>query len=95
MSEARSLQDLTTGKAGELFREQGYEATTLKQIARAAGCTTAALHYCFEDGKDHILREVIRESTTGTPLQRGARRGVEAIRGGARLRRKHAVVSSQ
>ena len=49
-------------RAGELFREQGYAATSIKQIARASGCTTAALYYYFEDGKKHILREVIRKS---------------------------------
>jgi AcrR family transcriptional regulator len=62
MAEASSLQDLIVENAGELFREQGYAATTIKQIAKAAGCTTAALYYYFEDGKKHILREVIRKS---------------------------------
>lgn len=62
MTETHSLQDLIIEEAGELFREQGYAATTIKQIARASGCTTAALYYHFEDGKKHILREVIRRS---------------------------------
>ena len=62
MSSAHSLQDLIVEKAGELFREQGYAATTIKQIAKASGCTTAALYYYFEDGKQHILREVIHRS---------------------------------
>jgi len=63
MSEAHSLQDLIIENAGELFRERGYAATTIKQIAKASGCTTAALYYHFEDGKQHILREVIHRST--------------------------------
>ena len=62
MSEAHSLQHLIIENAGELFREQGYAATSIKQIAKASGCTTAALYYHFEDGKKHILREVIRRS---------------------------------
>jgi AcrR family transcriptional regulator len=62
MSEAHSLQDLIIENAGELFRERGYAATTIKQIAKASGCTTAALYYHFEDGKQHILREVIHRS---------------------------------
>jgi AcrR family transcriptional regulator len=62
MTETHSLQDLIIEKAGELFREQGYAATTIKQIAKASGCTTAALYYYFEDGKQHILREVIHRS---------------------------------
>jgi AcrR family transcriptional regulator len=46
-------------EASDLFRRQGYAATSIKQIATAAGCTTAALYYYYEDGKSHILREVI------------------------------------
>lgn len=46
--------------AGELFARNGYAATSIKQIAQAAGCTTAALYYYFEEGKAHILREVVR-----------------------------------
>ncbi len=45
--------------SSELFMKQSYAATSIKQIAKAAGCTTAALYYYFEDGKDGILREVI------------------------------------
>ena len=62
MTTTHSLQNLIVEKAGELFREQGYAATSIKQIAKASGCTTAALYYYFEDGKRHILREVIHHS---------------------------------
>ena len=68
MTEANSLQNLIIEKASELFREQGYAATTIKQIAKASGCTTAALYYHFEDGKQHILREVIHRSTQEADL---------------------------
>ncbi len=68
MSEAYSLQALIIENAGELFRERGYAATTIKQIAEASGCTTAALYYHFEDGKQHILREVIHSSTQEADL---------------------------
>ena len=64
MAESHSLQDLIIEKAGELFREQGYAETSIKQIAKASGCTTAALYYYFEDGKQHILREVIHRSAS-------------------------------
>ena len=53
------LKDTILQKAGDLFAEQGYTATSNKQIAKAAGCTTAALYYYFEGGKAQILREVI------------------------------------
>jgi AcrR family transcriptional regulator len=68
MTQSRPLQDLIIEKAGELFRRQGYTATTIKQIAQAAGCTTAALYYYFEDGKAHILREVIHRSAREAQL---------------------------
>jgi len=39
--------------------QQSYAATSIKQIAKAAHCTTAALYYYFEEGKEGILRQVI------------------------------------
>ena len=60
MRETSDLKDTILHVAGELFAKNGYAATSIKQIARAAGCTTAALYYYFEDGKAHILREVVR-----------------------------------
>lgn len=57
------LNDLIIEKAGHLFREQGYAATSIKQIATEAGCTNAALYYYYEGGKREILREVIHHST--------------------------------
>jgi len=62
MSESQSLRQRIIEEAGDLFHQQGYAATSIKQIAKAAGCTTAALYYYFEDGKQHILREVIHKS---------------------------------
>jgi AcrR family transcriptional regulator len=56
------LNDLIIEKASHLFREQGYAATSIKQIANEAGCTNAALYYYYEGGKQEILREVIHHS---------------------------------
>jgi AcrR family transcriptional regulator len=64
MRETSELKDTILSVAGELFSENGYAATSIKQIAKAAGCTTAALYYHFEDGKAHILREVVRSYST-------------------------------
>ncbi|MEM8531811.1 MAG: TetR/AcrR family transcriptional regulator [Chloroflexota bacterium] len=58
MRNPTDLRETIIKKADELFREQGYAATSIKQIAKASGCTTAALYYYFEDGKSQILREV-------------------------------------
>ncbi|MBA2677617.1 MAG: TetR/AcrR family transcriptional regulator [Ktedonobacteraceae bacterium] len=59
MRTTTDLKDTILQKAGDLFAEQGYTATSNKQIAKAAACTTAALYYYFEGGKAQILREVI------------------------------------
>lgn len=55
-----NLQVAIIANASTLFMENGYAGTSIKQIAEAAGCTTAALYYYFEEGKGHILREVIK-----------------------------------
>lgn len=60
MREATELRATILDKASALFSTQGYSATSIKQIAGAAGCTTAALYYYFEQGKSQILREVVR-----------------------------------
>ncbi len=56
------LYDAIVRAAGELFMKQSYAATSIKQIAKTAGCTTAALYYYFEDGKASILRQVIEDT---------------------------------
>ena len=68
MNQSLSLRDVIIEKAGDLFRAQGYAATSIKQIANASGCTTAALYYHFADGKQHILSEVIRTSAEGAQI---------------------------
>jgi AcrR family transcriptional regulator len=44
----------------ELFTEQGYEATSLRQIADALGINKASLYYHFP-GKEAILRSVLEQ----------------------------------
>jgi AcrR family transcriptional regulator len=60
MRETSELKETILNVASDLFARNGYAATSIKQIAKAAGCTTAALYYYFEDGKAHILKEVVR-----------------------------------
>lgn len=60
MTQGTNLAETILNQSSELFREQGYAATSIKQIARASGCTTAALYYYYEGGKSQILREVIQ-----------------------------------
>jgi AcrR family transcriptional regulator len=59
MTTRTDLYDDILRVASELFMKQSYAATSIKQIAKIAGCTTAALYYYFEDGKEDILRHVI------------------------------------
>jgi AcrR family transcriptional regulator len=51
-SEATRKQILSA--ALELFREQGFEAATMREIARSAGVATGAAYYYF-DSKDAIV----------------------------------------
>jgi AcrR family transcriptional regulator len=46
--------------AGRLFLQQGYEGTSVQQIADEVGCTKAALYYHFKAGKDEILHKMMQ-----------------------------------
>jgi AcrR family transcriptional regulator len=59
------LQPIILARAADLFREHGFAATTVKQIAQAAGCTNAALYYYFPQGKSQIMHEVVQRSLQG------------------------------
>ena len=60
--ESARKSDLTRKKildaAARLFREQGFAATTLRQIAKRANIEAASVYYYFES-KDEILDEVL------------------------------------
>lgn len=62
MAAKTDLRDTIISVSRELFMKHSYAATSIKQIAKAADCTTAALYYYFEDGKEGILREVLEET---------------------------------
>lgn len=49
--------------AARIFRERGYAATTLADIAEAAGLRTASLYYYF-GSKEELVEEVLRIGTT-------------------------------
>lgn len=51
-------RDLIIETAADLFREQGYSATSVRQIAEVVGVTEAALYYHFKAGKRELLQEV-------------------------------------
>ena len=55
---APGTRDRILAVALELFTEQGYEATSLREIAERLGVTKAALYYHFPS-KDDIARELL------------------------------------
>ena len=60
MSTESNLRQAIIDSATELFMKQGYTATSIKQIANAAGCKTSSMYYYFEGGKSDILGAVIQ-----------------------------------
>jgi len=62
--EARDTRTRIQAVALELFTEQGYDATSLREIAERLGVTKAALYYHFKS------KEEIVDSLTGDQVQR-------------------------
>jgi AcrR family transcriptional regulator len=60
MPNSTDLKERIICEADTLFVQNGFAGTSIKQIANAAGCTTAALYYYFEGGKGQILHEVVQ-----------------------------------
>jgi AcrR family transcriptional regulator len=58
MSDRINRKDLIIEIASDLFLKQGYEATSVRQIADAVGVTEAALYYHFKEGKRELLQAV-------------------------------------
>jgi AcrR family transcriptional regulator len=52
----------------ELFNEQGYEKTSLREIAERLGVTKAALYYHFEKKEDILLELHLRLHTLGRSI---------------------------
>ena len=52
----------------ELFNEQGYDSTSLREIAERLGITKAALYYHFERKEDILLELHLRLHALGRGL---------------------------
>ena len=63
-----ATRDQILVEAARLFRHQGYAATTLRQIADAAGIKAGSIYYHFE-GKDDIA--AIYRGLTASPVLHG------------------------
>ena len=55
----KSVQDRLLDAAEQLFSEHGFEGTSVRDIATAAGCNVAAINYYF-GGKDKLYTEIWR-----------------------------------
>lgn len=78
-------RDAILDAAERLFAAQGFRATTIKQIGRAAGVNSALLYYYFAD-KDQLYREVLQrfvarlvERTMAAPATGGPEAAVRAF----------------
>lgn len=69
-----------------LFREHGYEATTMRRIATEAGVATGNAYYYFPS-KQHLVQELYREVTA-----EHSRRAREALDAGGDLGARLAAV---
>ncbi len=61
MPERASRRDAIVEAASQLFTQQGYVGTSVRQIAEAVGVTEAALYYHFKEGKRELLSAVLAE----------------------------------
>lgn len=58
--EGQEARETLVQTAARLFAEQGYEGTSLRQVAEGAGVTPAMVAYYFRD-KSGLLEAVVRE----------------------------------
>lgn len=59
----QNRRELLIETAATFFQEQGYNATSVRQIAEAVGVTEAALYYHFKEGKRALLQAVLENYT--------------------------------
>lgn len=69
----KNVEDLLLDVAGRLFRQRGFEATTVREIARAAGILPGSLHYRYAT-KDALLLAL---------MERAIARAIAVIRAAA------------
>lgn len=63
MTDKPNRRELLIETAALLFQEQGYNATSVRQIADAVGVTESALYYHFKEGKRALLQAVVEDYT--------------------------------
>ena len=80
-------RELIRDAAKSVFARVGLQGTSVREIARAAGCTTGAI-YSQYTGKKEVYAEILRESLIdmAEAVEAGARGGPPGRRGCAALR---------
>ena len=59
---AISQRELIVDVDAQLFIENGYAATSVRQIAGHVGCTEATMYYHFKDGKHELLQAIPKKT---------------------------------
>lgn len=72
-AERGNTREKIVAAAARVLGERGYEATTVKAIARAAGVAPGLVHYYFE-GKEALLVAVLHEAAERHLAETAARR---------------------
>jgi AcrR family transcriptional regulator len=57
---ARDLRTRILDEATRLFAEQGYSATSIRQVVQAVHCTKPAVYYYFRN-KEDLFRQVVQQ----------------------------------
>jgi AcrR family transcriptional regulator len=86
VGQARSDRHVVLSAAARLFREQGYDRTTVKEIAEACNLLPGSLHYRYQ-AKEDILVDLMRlgleqSSTAVSEAVAGVSEPVEQLRRG-------------
>ncbi|MCA9619394.1 MAG: TetR/AcrR family transcriptional regulator [Myxococcales bacterium] len=91
-SKARKTAENIVEKALRLFASQGFEATTMKQIAEAAGCSTGLAYRYFRRKEDLALALYLRLARELATAARAVDAGTMGERFVAVMRLKLALV---
>ena len=61
-SPTTETKDQIVVAATELFRRQGFNGTSMSQVAEVSGATTGSIYHFFPSGKAQLTEEVLRKS---------------------------------
>lgn len=80
--ESKTTEELILRAAETLFLEQGFKETTTAQIAKAAGCNSALVHYYFRTKENlfaHIFESKVEQYAQSLFLELDQIESIEAL----------------